>query len=171
MAILCWAAKNSLCSTATKLLVLFLVGILRMLLDIVIRAIAVVRIRGCGLWLSLLGHSVPGGSVTCLVGDGQGPHHRQDGHLPDDRRGCAAPYGGLRGAEAEIEEVDRPSAPKKQLNNLDRLVNWSNEFLGRRDTDRVYPVPIIRNEQDVVGNSTTDLNVENENSKGGKPKH
>jgi hypothetical protein len=24
-----------------------------------------------------------------------------------------------------------------QLNNLDRLVNWSNEFLGRRDTDRV----------------------------------
>ncbi len=26
-----------------------------------------------------------------------------------------------------IEEVDGPSAPKVQINNLDRLVNWSNE--------------------------------------------
>jgi hypothetical protein len=26
-----------------------------------------------------------------------------------------------------IEEVDGPSAPKGQLNNLDRLVNWSRE--------------------------------------------
>jgi hypothetical protein len=38
-------------------------------------------------------------------------------------------------------QVDGPSAPKMQLNNLDRLVNWSNEFLGRRDNDRVYPSP------------------------------
>ncbi len=62
-------------------------------------------------------------------------------------------------------------APKMQLNNLDRLVNWSNEFLGRRYTDRVYPVPIIRNEQADIGSSTNNLNVENENSKGGQPKH
>jgi hypothetical protein len=33
------------------ILVLFLVGIIRMLLDIVIRAIAIARVRGCGLWL------------------------------------------------------------------------------------------------------------------------
>ncbi len=32
-----------------------------------------------------------------------------------------------------IEEVDGPSAPKMQLNNLDRLVNWCNKFLSRRD--------------------------------------
>jgi hypothetical protein len=38
-------------TAAVALLVLFLVGILRMLLDIVIRAIAIVRIRGCGWWL------------------------------------------------------------------------------------------------------------------------
>jgi hypothetical protein len=63
------------------------------------------------------------------------------------------------------EEVDRPSAPKMQLNNVDRLVKWSNEFLGRRDTARVYPVPIIRSEQAAMGSLTTDLNVENENSK------
>jgi hypothetical protein len=34
-------------TTAVVLLVLFLVGILRMLLDIVVRAIAIARIRGC----------------------------------------------------------------------------------------------------------------------------
>jgi hypothetical protein len=45
-----------------------------------------------------------------------------------------------------IEEVDGLSAPKVQINNLDKLVNWSNEFLGRRDNDRVYPLPIIRGE-------------------------
>ena len=38
-------------TAAVELLVLFLVGILRMLLDIVIRAIAIARIRGCGWWL------------------------------------------------------------------------------------------------------------------------
>ncbi len=36
---------------AVALLVLFLVGILRMLLDIVIRAITIARVRGCGWWL------------------------------------------------------------------------------------------------------------------------
>jgi hypothetical protein len=38
-------------TVAVALLVLFLVGILRMLLDILIRAIPIVRIRGCGWWL------------------------------------------------------------------------------------------------------------------------
>ena len=33
------------------LLVLFLVGILSMLLEILIRAIAIARFRGCGWWL------------------------------------------------------------------------------------------------------------------------
>ncbi len=65
----------------------------------------------------------------------------------------------MEDAEAQrltIKEVDRPSAPKMQLNNLDRLVNWSNEFLGRRDTDRVYPVSIIRDEQVAMGNLVAD---------------
>ncbi len=38
-------------TAAVALLVLFLVGILRMLLDIVIRAIAIARVHGCGWWL------------------------------------------------------------------------------------------------------------------------
>jgi hypothetical protein len=37
-------------TAAVALLILFLVGILRML-DIVIRAIAIARVRGCGWWL------------------------------------------------------------------------------------------------------------------------
>ncbi len=54
-----------------------------------------------------------------------------------------------------VNSMDGPSAPKVQINNLDRLVNWSNEFLGRRDNDRVYPVPIIRGEQAARNSSTT----------------
>ena len=38
--------------TATMaLIILFLIGIVRMLLDIVIRAVAITRVRGCGWWL------------------------------------------------------------------------------------------------------------------------
>ncbi len=60
----------------------------------------------------------------------------------------------------------------RQVFILDRLVNWSNEFLGRRDNDRVYPVPINRNEQAARGSSTTvDMNVDEENNRGGQPKH
>ncbi len=63
-------------------------------------------------------------------------------------------------------------APKVQLNNLDRLMKWSNEFLGRRDNDRVYSVPINRNEQTVRGSSTTvEMNVDEENIRRGQPKH
>ena len=71
-----------------------------------------------------------------------------------------------------VKEMDGPSAPKVQLDNLDRLVNWSNEFLGRRDNDRIYPVPIDRNVQAARGSSTTvNMNVDEEHNKGGQPKH
>ncbi len=117
-------------------------------------------------WGTLLGC---GGS--CAVGDGQGSHHWQDGLLPDDRRGREARDRGQRGSAVHpIEEVDGPSAPKVQINNLDRLVNCSNEFLGRRD-DRVYPVPIIRDEQAARNSSTAvDMSMDEENNKGGQPK-
>ncbi len=79
--------------TAAVALLVFLVGILRMLLDIVIRAIAIARIRGCEWWL------------------------------------MGAFWGHRRGGRA----IGSQDAAQQ----LDRLVNWSNEFLGRRDTDRV----------------------------------
>ncbi len=52
-------------------------------------------------------------------------------------------------AEAQrlnLEDVDGSSDPVMRLNSLDRLVNWSNKFLGRRDMDQIYQVPIIRGE-------------------------
>ncbi len=62
-------------------------------------------------------------------------------------------------------------APKVQINNLERLVNWFIEFLGRRDNDRVYPVHIIKDEQAARNGSTTvDMSVDEENNKGGQPK-
>ena len=43
--------------------------------------------------------------------------------------------------------------------------------MGRRDNDRVYPVPIIRAEQAARNSSTTvDMNVDEENNKGGQPR-
>ncbi len=55
---------------------------------------------------------------------------------------------------------------------MDRFVNWYNEFLGRRDNDLFYPIPIDRNGQAARGSSTTvDMNVDKENNKGGQPKH
>ncbi|MFN9909543.1 MAG: hypothetical protein ACK56F_26075 [bacterium] len=68
-------------------------------------------------------------------------------------------------------EMDGASAPRVQINNLDRLVTWSNEFLGRRDNDRVYPVPITRGEQAIRTSSTTvDMNVDEGNDKGCQPR-
>ena len=40
------------------------------------------------------------------------------------------------------------------------------------EPNRVYPVPLNRNVQAAMGSSTTvDMNVENENGKGGQPMH
>jgi hypothetical protein len=52
------------------LLILFLVGIVRMLLDIVIRAIAITRVRGCGLWLlgALWGTVLFSRCIPCAMG-------------------------------------------------------------------------------------------------------
>jgi hypothetical protein len=49
--------------------------------------------------------------------------------------------------EMEDAEAQRLTIEEVQLNILDRLVNWSNEFLGRRDTERIYPAPVDRNVQ------------------------
>jgi hypothetical protein len=158
---------------AVALLVLFLVGILRMLLDIVIRAIAIARVQGCGWWLmgafwgTLIQVAVA--PVQWAMAMGHTIGKRVPYQMTDEAVRLK-----IEDSEAQrltIEEVDRPSAPKVQINNLDRLVNRSNEFLGRRDNDRVYPIPINRDEQAARGSSTTvDMNVDEENNRGGQPK-
>ncbi len=39
---------------------------------------------------SLLGHPISGGSGPSAVGDGQGAHQQQGGHVPDGRRGSSS---------------------------------------------------------------------------------
>ncbi len=160
-------------TAAMALLVLFPVSIQRMLRDIVIRVIAIARIRGCGWWLmgAFWGtlFQVAVAPVQWAMAKGH-----TIGKMVTYQITVEAARLEMEDSEAQrltIEEVGGPSAPKMKLNNLDRLVNWSNQFLGRRDTDRVYPVPIIRNEQAAMGSSMTNLNVEDKNGKGGRPKH
>jgi hypothetical protein len=136
-------------TASVALLVLFLVGIFRMLLDILIRAIAIARIRGCRLWLmgAVWGtlFKVAAAPVQWVMVKG----HTISKTVTYQMTAEAARLE-MEDAEAQrltIEEVDGHSAPKVQLNNLDRIMNWSNEFLGRRDNDRVYPVPMDRNWQ------------------------
>ena len=130
-------------TTAVALLVLFLVGILRMLLDILLRAIAIARVRGCGWWLmgAFWGtlFQVAVAPVQWAMAKGHTISKTITYQMTAEAAGLE-----IEDAEAQrltIKEVDGPTAPKVQLNNLDRLVNWSNEFLGRRDNDRVYPFP------------------------------
>jgi hypothetical protein len=160
-------------TAAVALLVLFLVGILRMLLDIVIRAIAIAKVRGCGWWLmgAFWGtlFQVAVAPVQWAMAKGH-----TIGKTVSYQMTAEAARLEIEDSKAQqltIKEADRPSAPKVQINNLDRLVNWSNEFLGRRDNDRVYPVPIIRGDQAARASSVTvDKNVDEENNKGGQPK-
>jgi hypothetical protein len=161
-------------TAAVALLVLFLVGILRMLLDIVIRAIAIARIRGCGWWLMGAFWGTQFQVAVAPVQWAMAKGHTIGKTFTYQMTAKAAQLE-MEDSEAQrltIEEVVGPSAPKMQLNNLDRLVNWSNEFLGRRDTERVLPVPIDRNLQAARGSSTTvNMNVDDMNNKGGQPRN
>jgi hypothetical protein len=155
------------------LLVLFLVGILRMLLDIVIRAIAIARVRGCGWWLMGAFWGTLFQVAVTPVQWAMAKGHTI-GKTVSYQMTAEAARLEIEEGEAQrltIEEVDGASARKVQINNMDRLVNLSNEFLGRRDNDRVYPVPIIRGEQAARNSSTTvDMSVDEENNKGGQPR-
>ena len=126
-------------TAAVALLVLFLVGILSMLLEILIRAIAIARIRGCGWWLMGAFWGTLFQVAVAPVQWAMAKGHTIDKTATYQMTAEAARLE-MEDAEVQrltIEELDWPSAPRMQLNILDGLVNWSNEFLGRRDTDRV----------------------------------
>jgi hypothetical protein len=158
-------------TAAVALLVLFLVGILRMLLDSVVRAIVIAKVRGCGWWLmgAFWGtlFQVAVAPVQWAMAKGHNIGKTVSYQMTDEAARLE-----IEDSEAQrltIEEVNGASAPRVQINNLDRLVTWSNEFLGRRDNDRVYPVPIIGGEQAARASSTkVDMKVDEENNKGGQ---
>jgi hypothetical protein len=155
--------------TATMaLVVLFLIGVVRMLLDIVIRAVAIARVRGCGWWLmgafwgTLFQMAVA--PVQWAVAKGHNIGKKVSYRMTTEAARLEIEDNEAQGlADREMEDA---SAPRVQINNLDRLVTWSNEFLGRRDNDRVYPAPIIRGEPNIRDSSSTvDVNVTEENEK------
>ncbi len=160
-------------TAAIALLVLFLVGILRMLLDIVVRAIAIAKVRSCGWWLmgAFWGtlFQVAVAPVQWAMAKGN-----NIGKTVSYQMTAEAARLEIEDNEAQrltVGEMDRASAPRVQINNLDRLVTWSNEFLGRRDNDRVYPVPITRGKQATRASSTmVDMNVDEGNDKGCQPR-
>jgi hypothetical protein len=158
---------------AVSLLVLFLVGILRMLLDILVRAITIAKVRGCQWWLmgAFWGTLFQVAVVPVQWAMAKG---HNIGKTVSYQMTAEAARLEIEDSEAQrltIEEVNGASAPRVQNYNLDRLVTWSNEFLGGRDNDRVYPVPITGGEQGARASSTrVDMNVDEENNKGGQPR-
>jgi hypothetical protein len=112
-----------------------------MLADIIIRAIAIARVRGCGWWLI-------GAFWGTLFHIAVAPVQwtMEKGHTVGKNIGYQMDAEAARTAEDDPEaqglnpEVPRQlSAPRGPLNNLDRLVNWSHEFLNRNQDARIYP--------------------------------
>jgi hypothetical protein len=155
--------------TATMvLIILFLIGIVRMLLDIVIRAVAITRVRGCGWWLmgAFWGtlFQIAVAPVQWAVAKGHNIGKKVSYQMTSEAARVEIEDSETQGLAGR--EMEDASAPRVQINNLDRLVTWSNEFLGRRDNDRVYPAPIIRGEPNIRSSaSTVDMNVTEENER------
>jgi hypothetical protein len=130
-------------TAAVALLILFLVGVVRMLADIVIRAIAIARVRACGWWLT-------GAFWGTLFHNAVAPVQwaMEKGHIVGKTIGYQMDAEAARATKDDPEaqglnpgEPGQPSAPRGPLNNLERLVNWSHEFLNRNQETRIYPAP------------------------------
>ncbi len=132
-------------TAAIAFLILFLVGIIRMLLDIVIRAIAIARVRECGLWLlgALWGtlFQVAVSPVQWATGVGQDAGQRVKYHMDAEvariKSKDKVEAGHRSSFEIEGETSARPSGDT--ISNLDRLVDWSNQWTHRNQTPRPYP--------------------------------
>ncbi len=157
-------------TAAVALLVLFLVGVVRMLADIIIRAIAIARVRGCGWWL--IG-AFWGTLFHIAVAPVQWAMAK--GHTVGKNIGYQMDAEAARTAEdnpeaqgLNPEDPRQPSAPRGPLNNLDRLVNWSHEFLNRNHDARIYPAPRDQGMPEGGGAEVGSQGVAYENARGGR---
>ncbi len=66
------------------------------------------------------------------------------------------------------QDLRQPSAPRGPLNNLDRLVNWSHEFLNRNQDARIYPVPRDQGMPEGVVIEVGNQGVAYEHARGGR---
>jgi hypothetical protein len=128
------------------ILILFLMGIIRMLLDIVIRAIAIARVRGCGFWLlgALWGtvFQVAVSPVRWAAGVGQDAGQRVKYHMEAEvaRIESADKLDTAHRSSFEIHGETPARQPGGTISNLDRLVDWSNQWTRRNQATRPYPV-------------------------------
>jgi hypothetical protein len=157
-------------TAALALLILFLVGVVRMLADIVIRAIAIARIRGCGWWLigafwgTLFHMAVAPVQWAMAKGHTVG---KTIGYQMDDEAARATEDD--PGAQRlNPGEPGQQSASREPLNNLDRLVNWSHDFLNRNQDARIFPVPCDQGMPANAGDEFGNQGVAYENARRGR---
>jgi hypothetical protein len=157
-------------TAAVALLILFLVGVSRMLADIIIRAVAIARVRGCGWWLI-------GAFWGTLFHIAVAPVQwaMEKGHIVGRNIGYQMDAEAARTAEDDPEaqglnpqDPHWPSAPRGPLNNLDRLVNWSHQFLNRNQDARIYPAPHDQGMPKGAGIEVGNQGAAYENARGGR---
>ena len=99
----------------------------------------------------------------------------EKGHIVGRHIGYQMDAEAARTAEDDLEaqglnqqDPSQPSAPRGPLNNLDRLVNWSHEFLNRNQDARIYPVPRDQGMPEGVVIEVGNQGVAYENARGGR---
>jgi hypothetical protein len=138
------------------ILILFLVGIVRMMLDIVVRAIAIARVRGCGLWLlgalwgTLFQVAVSPVRWAAGVGHdaGQRVRYQMDAEVARIEGEDKVESDYKSTLEIEGETPARPSGGT--ISNLDRLVDWSNQWTRRNHAPRPYPASSAPQDEESV---------------------
>ena len=132
-------------TAAVALLVLFLIGILRMLLDIVVRAVAIASVRGCGWWL--LGafwgtlFQVAVAPMRWAMEKGHGVGKTVCHQMSAEAGRIDVEMQELEAEDLNQDEPDQVPRPMGVLRNLDRFVLWSHGFARREHGDQLYPFP------------------------------
>ncbi len=156
-------------TAAVALLILFLVGVVRMLADIVVRA----RHRMGPRMRMVADRSFWGTLFHMAVAPVQWAMAR--GRTVGKTIGYQMDAEAARAADRDPEaqrlnpgDPDQPSAPRGPLNNLDRLVNWSHDFLNRNQDASIYPLPRDQGVPADAGGENRNAGVAYENAGGGR---
>jgi hypothetical protein len=161
-------------SVTVALLILLLMSILRMVLDIVIRAITIARVRSCGWWLmgAFWGVLLQVAAVPMQLAITK---KHSIGKAATWRWSAEAVGLQVEDTEAQRpspEDVGESSALGMGLNNADRLMSWPNELFGRGNTDHVYLVSTTKDKRVAMGVTVAGREAEDENSRrGSTPTH